>query len=371
MKILQLSPQFPLPTDNGGKIGIFNIFKEFAEQGAEVTFVCYAEDIDSEQLKIAEQYGEVIIIRHSTKNTNLRIFNSLFSNIPLYLGKHFNDNIRKELKQIAKTHKFDVIHADHSCMAAPALFLKKMLNIPVGLRLHNIEYKIWRRYSNSLPKYSLKGMFVSDQANKLKAAESQLYGMADICFAITENDKKIAYQLNKNAKVIVASAGVDLHEWKVEEVQRNNSEMILATTWDWVHNIDGAKWFVERVLPLVKKEFPDAQLTLTGKHLPDWFKDKKEFGVNPVGYVDDVKPYLNKANIYVAPLFVGSGIRIKILEALAMELPVIATSISAEGIKDNFAKFDREILRTHMFFCFLSFVRLFVRSSVNGPDFAF
>lgn len=337
MKILQLSPQFPLPADNGGKIGIYNIYKEFSEQGAEVIFVCYADNINDEQLKIAERYGKVYIIEHSTNNTPFRIFKSLLSYNPIYLAKHFNDKIQKELKLIIRSEKFHVIHADHSCMAEPAFFVKKFTRKPIGLRLHNIEYRIWQRYADVLPKYDLKRLYIQEQAEKLKEAEKKIYGNVDICFAITDNDRKHALDMNKQAKVKVASAGVNIDEWQVKDIQRDNNEMIIATTYDWVHNVDGAKWFVERVLPKIRKVIPDAYLTMIGKYLPDWFKTRKEQGINPVGYVDDVKPYLNKANIYIAPLFVGSGIRIKILEALAMELPVIATKVSAEGIKDNYA----------------------------------
>lgn len=336
MKILQLSPQFPLPADNGGRIGIYNIFKEFAAAGHEVTFVCYSQNADPNQIKIAEKYGNVKIINHSTENTPKRIFKSLLCDVPIYLAKHFDKNIEKELEKIISNENFDVIHADHSCMAAPAFFVKRMIKKPIGLRLHNLEYRIWRRYANALPKYTPKQLYVNDQGLKLKAAEIKIFGEVDICFAITENDKRKVHRLNPKAKVTVASAGVNTEDWQVEGIDRNLYEMILATAYDWVHNVDGAKWFVEKVLPIIRKKIPDAFLTMLGKNLPEWFAERKNKGVNPIGYVDDVRPYFNRANIYVAPLFVGGGIRIKILEALAMELPVIATRISAEGINDNY-----------------------------------
>lgn len=337
MKILQLSPQFPLPADNGGKIGIYNIYKEFSNLGAEVTFVCFAESADAEQIKIAENYGKVIIIEHSTRNSPARIFKSLFSSIPIYLDKHLNSKIKRDLQLIAKSEEFDVIHADHSAMAPAAMYIKNYRKRPIGLRMHNLEYRIWRRYANSLPKFSPKRFYVSNQGLKLKKAEVEIFGKMDICFAITDFDRKKAIRLNNKAQVKVASAGVNTDEWQILNTDKNRHEMVLATTYDWVHNVEGAKWFVEKVLPIIKMEISDAFLTMIGKHLPSWFYERKHLGINPLGYVDDVKPYLSRANIYVAPLFVGSGIRIKILEALAMKLPVVATRISAEGIKDNYS----------------------------------
>jgi glycosyltransferase involved in cell wall biosynthesis len=96
-------------------------------------------------------------------------------------------------------------------------------------------------------------------------------------------------------------------------------------------------WFINEVLPLIRTELPEAKLTLIGKNAPESLKNLKHLGVNCDGYVDSVKLYYHRASVFVAPLFVGSGVRIKILEAMAAQLPVVATRVSAEGIdaKEN------------------------------------
>ncbi len=218
-------------------------------------------------------------------------------------------------------------------MAALGIFLAGKYNIPLGLRLHNIEWKIWQKYAATLPAYNPKKWYVARQAELLRKTEKQIYTDADICFSITDEDRAIAMGLSPAANIITASAGVNPEEWlPLPEIERNPHELILATTFEWRHNIDAVKWLITEVLPIIRKKVPDTTLTLIGKNSPAWLEGYRESGVNAVGYVDKVQPYLNRAAIYVAPLFVGSGIRIKILEAMAMELPVVATPVSAEGI---------------------------------------
>ena len=132
---------------------------------------------------------------------------------------------------------------------------------------------------------------------------------------------------------MTVSPGVNPIEWNPDSaVKRNPFEMILATNYTWIHNVNALRWFVDNVLPIVRKSIPNAQLSLIGKNVPDWLKEYSNKGVNIIGYVDKVQPYLNRANIYISPLFVGSGIRFKILEAMSMALPVVASPIAAEGI---------------------------------------
>ncbi|MFA6570996.1 MAG: glycosyltransferase, partial [Bacteroidota bacterium] len=339
IKILQIAPRFPFPTDDGGKIGIANIFREFSEQNCEVTFFCFVgknENINEYALNEAIRYGEVILFEHSTENTPLRILKSFLYNQSIYLKKHNNKSIEKAISNMFENRTFDIIHADHSAMAPLALRCKNRYNIPVGLRLHNVEYLIWERYAENLKKNSPKYIFIKQQALALKKAESWIYKNADVCFAITEPDKHRALEIQPDANIIVASAGVNAEEWHPEpDIERNPFELILATTYHWIHNVNALKWFLDNVYPKVREKIPDISLTLIGKEAPEWLRDYQNQSVNLVGYVDKVQPYLNKAGIYIAPLFVGAGIRIKILEAMAMELPVVASPVAAEGIEAN------------------------------------
>ncbi len=334
IKLLQLSPQFPFPEDDGGKIGIANIFKEFSRGGFDVTFFCFAQELPPKKLKEeAEKYGEIVFCRHSTRNTPIRILKSILFNHSIYIKKHINKQIANELGTLIKKRNFDIIHADHSCMAPLGIIAKRKLKVPLGLRLHNIEWTIWQRYAESLGRFNPKRYYTQQQAYELKRAERCLYRQADILFPITMPDKERALETAPNVKAKAASAGVDITEWKPDKkIERNPQELVLATTFKWIHNINAVKWFAENVMPDLKKKYPKVVLNLIGKNAPEQFGKYKSIGVNVLGYVEKVQPYYNRAAINISPLFVGGGIRIKILEAMAMELPVVASPVAAEGI---------------------------------------
>jgi glycosyltransferase involved in cell wall biosynthesis len=337
MRILQLAPRFPFPPDDGGKISIANITREFSKAGHDITLFAFeAEMPDASILALAEKYANIHIQLHSTKNTIPRIIWSILKGESLYTAKHSYKHVFQEFHDKFKEQKFDIIHADHTSMAPLALFAKSFMNAPVGLRLHNIEYQIWKRYAEALKAYDPKLYYIKHQTHFLKNTEKELIKNADVNFAITRTDKQRALELSPEANVLVATAGVNPTEWQPDDsIERNSHELILATTYHWVHNRDAVRWFCSKVLPLVRKEIPDVTLSLIGKNPPDFLNDYKDQGVKVLGYVDSVQPYLNKASIYIAPLFVGSGIRIKILEAMAMKLPVVASPIAAEGIFGN------------------------------------
>ncbi len=334
LKILQLSPRFPFPMDDGGKIGIGNILIEFYRQGCHVSFFTFINDeISDREINELKKYATPILLQHSTKNTIPKIMKSILTNKSIYIEKHSGKKILKQFENLIGKNDFDVIHADHSAMAPIAIYLKKLSNKPTGLRLHNIEYMIWQRYAEILPKYHPKRIYILHQAELLKRYESRIYSEFDICFPITEVDKKLALELSPTSKQIVSGPGIDDSYWVPDDTQeRNPNELIIATVFSWKHNLDGLLWFIKNVLPIVRKQNPDISLSVIGKNIPDFLRNYKKEGVNVIGYVDDVRPYLSKAGIYIVPLFVGSGIRIKIIEAMAMKLPVLATSIAAEGI---------------------------------------
>ncbi len=337
MKILQLSPRFAFPEDDGGKIVLANTFKYFSKLGADVTFFCFNEEnIDKIVLDYAKSFGEVILFEHSIRNTTQRIIKSVLFNKSLYLLKHYSDEIYNFIESLYLKNKYDIIHCEHTAMAPIALKLKQEYGAKVGLRLHNIEYRIWQLYAENLPSYNPKKVLITQQARLLKNAESKIYSDCDVCFAITDDERDNAKILSPSANVVTSSVGVDFDVWKYEpNAIKAHQTMILATTYKWIHNVDGLKWFIEKVLPIVKQKLPDAKLQLLGKSPPDWLKDHSSLGVEVVGYVPNVQPYFNKANVYIAPLFVGAGIRIKILEAMSMGLPVVATQVSASGINAN------------------------------------
>lgn len=335
MKILQLTPQFPFPPDDGGRIGIANIYYQFLEQGNDVEMVSMSrfpiKQIDIEKYK---RNGNISIIEMDTKNTKFRVISYFLKNKSLYIEKQYSPTLMETIESLVVMSSIDVIHADHSNMARVALELSKKYQIPIGLRLHNIEYLIWKRFYEGLGMFSPKRLFIGQQYWLLKRLESKFIKNSDVTFAITNEDKNRALELAPKANVIIASAGVDIEDWKPDiSAIKEPFSMVIATTFNWFHNVNAVQWFLDKVQPILHSKYSNVTLKIIGKNPPAKFGEYSDLGVDKLGYVDEVQPYFNLSQVYIAPLFVGGGIRIKILEAMSMGLPVVATDVSAEGIE--------------------------------------
>ena len=334
MKILQLVPRFPFPADDGGKIVMANTFIEFFAQGQEVVlFSLNCEKyIPNSAITEAKKHGIVKLFDYNTKNTPQKIIKSILTNQPVYLQKYNNKEIINKIEDLVLAVKPDVIQAEHTCMAPLGLYFKKKYNIPLGLRLHNIEHNIWESYANELSN-PLKKLYIKKQSELLKKNEIDIISKVDVNFTITEKERKKLLSIKPNANIITVIPGITPEKWRPSEFyERNTKQLIIATTFDWIHNVDALKWFLDNVLPIVHKAEPEVKMLILGKNPPEWITHYTNIGAIPIGYVEDIQDYMRESSIYVAPLFVGAGIRIKILEAMAMAMPVVATDISADGI---------------------------------------
>lgn len=323
--------------DDGGKIVMGNVYEGFAKSGHEVHLVSIVNvEPANVLLESAKQFGAVSIFELETKNTLWRGIKSLFQNESTYISKHKSKRILLKVCQIAKEFQPDLIWAEHSNMAWYAIKAKELLGMQTtshtALRMHNMEYIIWQRYAESLGIGPLK-WFVSLQAKRLKKDEKRILDYIDYALPITSIDKDRAQRLSSTPKYQVMTSGVDREflDYKSEFNTHKPKSLVIATSYKWIHNIKGLHWFIKSVMPTVVKEIPEAKLYLIGRDIPEELKEYK--CVNAIGFVEDIKKELRKYEVYIAPLLVGGGIRIKILEAMALGLPVVATEISAEGIE--------------------------------------
>lgn len=332
MNILQLSPQCPYPKSDGGKIGIASILEHLSSYNdVHITFAFFTEKPVNEQQKLLLEAAShrFVEIPHSTKNTFSRIIHSLITNKCLYLEKHQSDLALSILSEVMVEEQIQIIHVDHSAMMPLALELQAKFPCKIGYRLHNIEWLLWYRYAESIPEKEFKRRYLFNQSKLLKTAETNFLEKADILFPISSVDLQRANELSENTAVVVA-AGVMIDYWKASKKIEKTPTIVLATTYDWIPNRDGLQWFLKEVFPLILDKIPSIQLQLIGRNAEKFVTSTQNISV--LGYIDDVREYIQSASVSICPLFVGSGIRIKILESLAAGTVVVSTSVGAEGI---------------------------------------
>lgn len=330
MNILQIMPQVPYPLVDGGKVGLYNITKHLAERGHSMEVLCFgSKGQETPQLNNV-RYS---VIHHSTKNTPFRVVQSVFTHSSLYLKKHYSVQMLAAIEHVIQRTRIDILYADHTCMAPFAAWASQRFTVPWVLRLHNVEWMIWQRYAERFSVVHPIRWYMQAQANKVRWEEADMIRMADTVFAITDVDAQRARTLGPSTNIVLAPAGVDAQASPpVKNAVR--TELVIASNWGWIHNVDGLRWFLDKVMPLIRSEHDLAHITLgvLGRNPPAWITRYIDAGVVAEGFVDDLHQRLQQSLVFLSPLFVGSGIRIKILEAMSAGLPVVSTSVGAEGI---------------------------------------
>lgn len=337
MRLLQLSPQFPFPLTDGGKISIANMTRALVEQGNEVDVFCLTKQIPESELIIqfkAYTGADIHCIQHDTGNSLRSIMLSLFDGTnPLYVRKHRSKLFEEAILLHLRQNQIDGVLCDHSAMAEYGVQVSRSFDIPVIMRMHNIEHVIWQRYAERFHALDPRRLYIGSQASKLKQKEMEYASSMSYCAMITSHDVGILQSMRSNINAIHIPVGVDTKTfYPMGQDKPNQNRLIHATTYDWIHNVEAVDWFIQKVLPSINESY-GAELHLLGKHMPERYQDNSTTGLIGHGFVEDMNEMLNTACMYIAPLFVGAGIRIKILEAMAAGLPVIASSISAEGIQ--------------------------------------
>ena len=174
-------------------------------------------------------------------------------------------------------------------------------------------------------------MYLKKLAEQLKTQEVQVLEGVDVIASITQKDKNQIKQLGCKTAIKVIPFGINVANYKQEESTSQFSFFHIGSM-DWMPNQNGIKWLLEKVWNKIGESNNKVTLRLAGKNMPDWLLKLKQKNVEVVGEVDDAIDFINQNQVMVVPLFAGSGMRIKIVEGMALGKIVIATTIALEGI---------------------------------------
>jgi glycosyltransferase involved in cell wall biosynthesis len=226
---------------------------------------------------------------------------------------------------------FDVVICD---FLAPAVNLPRDLKTPVVLFQHNVEAEIWRRHYE-VQRHPAKRVYLQRQWRKMQRFERDACRRVDSVIAVSDADARMMERDYGVAKVHDIPTGVDIDFFKPSNnaSPRPNS-LVFTGSMDWLPNEDAMRFFTDDVLPIVKQRIPDIHLTIVGRNpYPSLLElAKRNPALTVTGRVDDVRPYMQNAVAFIVPIRIGGGTRLKIYEAMAMEKPVISTTIGAEGL---------------------------------------
>ncbi len=336
MKILwvRAGPFFPL--DTGGRIRTWNILNQLGKL-EEVTALFYSlSSLAVSQDGVEHSLAELIAMRYPgpaqkfTLAYSLDYLRKLLSPAPYSVRKFVASAVRHRVRELLRPGRFDVAVCD---------FLSSSLNMPARstcpqvLFAHNVETVIWERHFR-VERNPLRKLVMGLEYWKMRRFEFERAGRFDHVMTVSDADRKSFARFIPPERVSVLPTGVDLGYFQPAALRETDDQLVFTGSMDWLPNEDGIVWFAREVLPLVRRARPKTALKVVGRDPTSQVQRlaRETPAIELTGRVPDVRPHLASAAVYVVPLRVGGGTRLKIYEAMAMGKAVISTHVGAEGL---------------------------------------
>lgn len=334
MKILILSPTQPIPTINGSRLRIFNFIKHLSKQN-KITLITLNQKDGSYVQNIESEMRSYCLKTYGIKHYKPKIFaliQWIFSLKPYRHVKFSNRKFKKTFNHILKNNNFDVIFCNFLDMAQ---YFKDIDNLQKKFLLiidqHNVDESWYEKFIR-MDSFLFR-LFGKENIRRLKKQQKKDYRYFDICLSVSKKDANITKNiLDKNMQVVVAPNGVDLNFFSSEE-HLSDKTLLFCGSMDTIMNQDAVLYFCNKIFPIVKSKVPNVRFIVVGRNPPLRIKKLYSKDIHITGTVDDVRPFYNKASVVVAPFRLGAGTKLKILEAMAMKVPIVSTSIGCQGIE--------------------------------------
>jgi len=334
LNVLFICNKSPWPPREGGPIAMNNIIEGVQEKGHNVKVLAintnkYNFDPKEIPLSYKKKTGiELVYIDLGIKPTDA--FFNLFTQKSYHVERFISKIFETKLTEILQDEEYDIVQIETLFMSPYISTIRKYSKASIVLRAHNIEHLIWKRVA-SITKNPFKKFYLSHLYRTLAKYENQVISEYDGIVPITDKDA-VFFKNNSDIPVQTISFGVDTGKLIKQENTQTEHALFHIGAMNWIPNEEGIKWFLDSVWKKVVDKIGDTKLYLAGREMPQWLLDLKMKNILVVGEVPNAHEFINSKCISIAPLFSGSGIRIKIIESMALGKAVISTSIGAEGI---------------------------------------
>ncbi len=260
----------------------------------------------------------------------LNAFLNLFTRKSYHAERFISEEFKKRLAAVLDKEQFDVVQLEVLFMAPYVETIRRHSKAMIVLRAHNVEHKIWERIAKDT-KSPLKRWYINHLAKTLKEFELNALETVDGVAAITRKDAAF-FRKYCSKPVIDIPFGVYPEQFDPKYEIEGKPKFYHIGSMNWMPNEEGIRWFVDEVLPKTVEKVPDFVYHLAGRSMPEWLTSMKNPHVDVVGEVPDAKEFVTNHDVAIVPLLSGSGIRIKIIESMALGKTVITTRVGAEGI---------------------------------------
>jgi len=334
MNILFISTRNPYPPDGGHNIRTYNTLKCISK-GNDIFLLAYVESkgrLNIGSLKNFCKAVDFFIIPEDVKKWRLfvSLFFNLFSPLPFVAHKYYRREMREKIKQILTENEIDVVHLD---MLPLARYFKDVKAYPTVLVDHNVESLRVLRWVK-IDKNILIKVYMYLQYLKLLKFEKKACPKFDRCITVSDFDRKLLEAICPKGKFTTIPNGVDTDYFKSSNTKLIPNSLVWVGGMRSFYNREAVNYFLDEILPLIQSEIPNVKVTFVGSSPPERLLEtsKKNPKIKVSGFVEDIRPYVEEAVVYIAPIRSGSGTKLKVLNALSLSKAIVSTSVGAEGI---------------------------------------
>lgn len=329
MKILYLLPYSPVEPTFGGALRIFHILNHLCKNyDVTVAGFCTLSEAEALISEFPSLKGKLYFVDPTAKLNRRRsyLIKSLFSRHSHWYLLTRSKKFQRLLNELLSREDFDIIQSEFPIMA---MFNLKSRALKV-LDAHNVEYDNFRRMSKISNPF--KKFYYNLESRKFFKEEIRACNQQDAIFTTSQRDADLLNEHTDSIPKYVIANGVDVDHLQSGNSETESNSLVFVGMMKYVPNYDGMHYFLDEIFEKIRSEIPDCKIYIVGSKPPKSIKERAGENIIVTGFVEDIRPYVQKASVYVVPLRMGSGTRLKILEAFAMEKAVVTTSIGCEGL---------------------------------------
>lgn len=336
VRILWVRSDLLHPTWAGGQISSFEIVRRL-HQRHEIHFIAYERDHNAGGVDGAAEYcTRLYPVAQPADPRNLRpyaleVARAFLSKLPYDARGSRTPQMRQAISNVLRSGRFDACVCEFASMAPNLPDLGKWV-----IFLHNVNSVLFQRRSAFEPAFLVR-RYASIDARRMASLERRICHRAAHVIAISEHDADTMRTLYSAPRVTALHIGVDADFFSRAAAGLKTLprfDLVFVGSMQWLPNVDAVQWFAEKVLPLIRQRRPQCTVAIVGQQPDEKIVDlaRRDSGITVTGTVDDIRPWLWGGSVFIVPIRYGSGVRNKILQAMAAGIPVVSTTVGAEGL---------------------------------------
>ncbi len=332
--ILFLTPQLPYPAHQGTALRNFGLIKGLAKRGYQVSLASFEGLGQGSPDAVLAHFCERITTAQQPPRSKFKRIIDLANGHPDMARRLWSHGFEARIELLVELHKFDVVHIEGIEMAPYIPAIKRLSDAKIIYDAHNAEFALQQRIAEQAAD-PVRKRYSHIQVTRLTRWEAEVCETSDHILAVSERDAQHLRSLGASTPITVLPNAIDTSTYspKTRPADIRRPSVVFTGKMDFRPNVDAVLWFVNDILPLVHEKQPNVEFVVVGKQPHARLRTiANRRHMTLTGFVNQIEPYIAAADVYIAPLRMGSGTRFKLLQAMAMKRPIVSTAVGAEGL---------------------------------------